>query len=162
MRDAVTEYAVKDSTILSIWCYELFDKEGMSLGYQTEAYCTKYKIPIYHDAQRWRDEKKAERHPSSARFHAILKELGELHDKKQQDYGRETDPFANVRASQDWGMPGWVGCMMRANDKMKRLQTYSLKGTLANESVRDSFLDLAVYAVIGLCLHEEEQAVKKK
>lgn len=95
-------------------------------------------------------------HPSSVKFHAILKELGDLHDKKQKDYGTHTDPFANVRASVDWGMPGWVGCMVRANDKMKRLQTYAQTGNLANEGVRDSFLDLAVYAVIGLCLFEEK------
>src|SRR5207245_10917894 len=45
------------------------------------------------------------RHPNSARFHQILKELGELHDKKQADYGRGDDPFANVRASTEWGVP---------------------------------------------------------
>ena len=46
-------------------------------------------------------------HPSSARFHEILAELGERHDRKQADYGRSHDPFANVRASEEWGMPGW-------------------------------------------------------
>lgn len=39
------------------------------------------------------------RHPNSARFHEILEELGALHDKKQMDYGRADDPFANINAS---------------------------------------------------------------
>ena len=47
-----------------------------------------------------------------ARFHALLAEIAELHDKKQQDYGRTADPFANVRATEEWGMPGWVGAMI--------------------------------------------------
>lgn len=97
-----------------------------------------------------------ERHPLSARFHELLTEAGELHDQKQLDYGADADPFANVRATKDWGMPSWVGAMVRATDKVKRLQTFARKGQLANESVVDAFMDLAVYALIGRCLYEEE------
>lgn len=93
--------------------------------------------------------------PGSARFHTILRELRELHDKKQQDYGTDTDPFANVRGSEDWGVEPWVGALIRATDKIRRLQKFALKGKLANEAVEDSFRDLAVYAVIGLVLYEE-------
>lgn len=85
----------------------------------------------------------------------MLREMGELHDRKQADYGREHDPFANVRASLDFGVPGWIGCMVRANDKMRRIQTFAQRGSLANESVEDSLLDLAVYSVIGLVLYRE-------
>jgi len=97
------------------------------------------------------------RHPMSTRFHELLAEAGKMHDLKQQDYGTDTDPFANVRASQDWGIPGWVGCMVRATDKVKRLQKFAQKGELRNESVKDSFMDLAVYALIGYVLYEEEE-----
>lgn len=91
------------------------------------------------------------------RFHALLKEIGDLHDKKQKDYGVETDPFANVRGSSNWGVKPWVGAVVRANDKIKRLQKYAQDGQLANESARDSFMDLAVYALIALVLHDEDQ-----
>ena len=91
------------------------------------------------------------------RFHAWLKKLGELHDKKQLDYGRSHDPFANVRGAEDFGVPGWVGALIRANDKMRRLQKAAQGGTLANEGVVDSLMDLAVYAIIALILFEEEQ-----
>ncbi len=93
----------------------------------------------------------------SQRFHDILQELGELHDKKQQDYGTDADPFANVRGSLDWGITPWIGALLRATDKMRRLQKFAQVGELANEAVEDSFRDLAVYAVIGLVLFEEER-----
>ena len=89
------------------------------------------------------------------RFHALLKQIGALHDKKQADYGSDTDPFANVRASADWGVPGWVGALIRLNDKVKRLQAFARKGSLANESAIDSMKDIAVYALIALILYGE-------
>lgn len=95
------------------------------------------------------------RHLGSARFHEILRELGELHDKKQQDYGTEDAPFANVQGSREWGVEPWVGAMIRATDKLRRLQKFARCGELANEAVEDSFRDLAVYAVIALVLYEE-------
>jgi hypothetical protein len=96
-------------------------------------------------------------HPLSARFHAILRELGRLHNQKQADYGTDSDPFANVRASERFGIPSWVGAVIRANDKMARLQTFVRRRQLRNESVEDSLRDLAVYAVIALVLYEEHQ-----
>ena len=102
------------------------------------------------------------RHPLSERFHAVLEEMGSLHDRKQSDYGRDNDPFANVRATEEWGQPGWVGALIRGTDKLRRLQKVARGGTLANEGARDSFLDLAVYAVIGLVLWEEEQEQKRQ
>lgn len=101
------------------------------------------------------------RHPKSARFHAILAELGELHDKKQADYGRGDDPFANINASMEWGIPPHVGALLRMNDKVRRLQAWVQNGKLENEGAEDSMRDIAVYAIIALVLHEEEQAVRK-
>lgn len=98
-------------------------------------------------------------HPAAARFHVILRELGDLHDQKQKDYGREKDPFANVRAGEDFGIRPWVTALSRANDKMRRIQKYARSGGLANEGVEDSLRDLAVYAIIGLVLWEEETRV---
>lgn len=98
----------------------------------------------------------------SERFYKILSELALLHAKKQADYGKPNDPFSNVRASEGFGVPGWVGCMMRANDKMVRIQKAAQGGKLANEALEDSLRDLAVYAVIGLCLFEEEQDAQRE
>jgi hypothetical protein len=95
------------------------------------------------------------RHPSSQRLHDLLVEIGELHDRKQADYGRDNDPFANVRSSLEWNVPPWIGAMVRATDKVRRLQALAIGKTLKNEPALDSFKDLAVYALIGHVLYEE-------
>lgn len=89
------------------------------------------------------------------RFHAMLKLIGDLHDKKQQDYGSKHDPFANVRASEEFGVAPWVGALVRLNDKVTRLKQFARRGTLANESAKDSMLDISVYALIAYILYEE-------
>lgn len=97
-----------------------------------------------------------QRHPNSARFHELLRIAGDTHDRKQTDYGKGDDPFANVRASEEWGVDGWVGAMVRLTDKVRRLQSLRGKGYLANESALDSFLDIAVYALIAYVLYEQQ------
>lgn len=97
-----------------------------------------------------------ERHPSSERFHELLKLAGETHDRKSADYGSATDPFANVRASQEFGVEPWKGAMIRLNDKVTRLKSLANNGNLTNESAQDSFMDIAVYALIAHVLYEEK------
>jgi hypothetical protein len=94
---------------------------------------------------------------STSTFDNLLDEIRELSAKKRKDYGTDYDPFANVRASSDWGIPAWIGAMVRATDKVRRLQQYAKKGSLENEGARDSFLDLAVYALIACLLWQEDQ-----
>lgn len=93
-------------------------------------------------------------------FTQVLDEIRATHDKKQADYGTEDDQFANIRASELFGFPAWVGAVMRAQDKIHRIQTFSRKGKLANETVEDSLLDSAVYAVIALAMYREENVVE--
>lgn len=88
-------------------------------------------------------------------FADVLVELQAMHDRKNADYGRPGDPLANIRASEDFGIPAWIGALVRGNDKMRRLQKAAQGGALVNESVEDSLLDLAVYAIIALILHRE-------
>lgn len=99
------------------------------------------------------------RHPKSQRFHDILHELGELHDLKSRDYGTQEDPFANIVASQEWGITPTLGALLRLNDKVNRLKTWQRTGSLANESAHDSLRDIAVYAIIALVLDETAEAV---
>jgi hypothetical protein len=93
-------------------------------------------------------------------FMQIVDEIVAMHDKKQKDYGTNADPLANVRASADFGIEPWIGVLIRMNDKMKRLQKAARGGQLANESVEDSILDIAVYAIIDLVLYRETQQPK--
>ena len=98
------------------------------------------------------------RHPASERFHDILGEWGDLHDRKQADYGSGDDPFANLRQSKLFGVEPWRAALIRLCDKISRLQTYAQTGTLANEGVVDSFDDIGVYAAICRVLWEDEHA----
>ena len=100
--------------------------------------------------------------PGDPRLHALLTEIGVLHDQKQEDYGTEGDPFANVRASEQWGIPAWVGAMIRLNDKIQRLKTLAQRGHLANEDPHDSFKDIAVYALIADILYTEWEDLQRK
>jgi hypothetical protein len=98
------------------------------------------------------------RRSGSPAFHALLREIGALHDRKQADYGRAGQPFANITASAEWNIAPWIAAMVRANDKVRRLQALARGQRLRNESARDSFLDLAVYALIALLLWEDNDA----
>lgn len=94
-------------------------------------------------------------------FDQIIAEMREMHIKKRTDYGRIDDPYANVRASEAFGIPGWVGALTRQQDKTRRLQKFVTEGNLANESVEDSLLDSIVYGVIALALWRELNATQE-
>ena len=94
--------------------------------------------------------------PGDPRFKDVLWTVAQLHARKQADYGSDGDPFANVRASGDFGVAPWIGALVRLNDKVTRLKNFASKHTLANESAEDSMLDIAVYAMIALILYREE------
>jgi len=89
-------------------------------------------------------------------FDSVLTELKAMHDRKGKDYGSGEDDMANLLESKKYGIPPWVGAMLRGNDKVARIQTFVKKGQLMNESVEDSLIDLAVYAILALCLFRED------
>ncbi len=90
-----------------------------------------------------------------SRFQDVLKEMGAMYDRKTRDYGTESDPLANLRASNEWGIAPWLGALVRLNDKIVRLKSYAKTGKLANEGVEDSILDVACYSVLALILFRE-------
>lgn len=90
-------------------------------------------------------------------FHRILDEMRALHIKKAADYGAGSDVLANCRASAEFGIPAWLGVAIRMNDKMTRIKSLACNGSLQNESVEDSFLDVACYAIIALILYREQK-----
>jgi hypothetical protein len=86
----------------------------------------------------------------------LLEELLALSDLKQMDYGSDEDPFANVRAVEEIGIEPWIGVVARMGDKWKRIQRFTRKRKLHNESFEDALKDMAVYSVICLKLYREE------
>jgi hypothetical protein len=92
------------------------------------------------------------------RYLQILEDMRELHVRKAADYGDQddNDPLANIRRGAKLvRIPAWQGAMLRANDKVVRIEQYIKKGTLANEGVEDSLMDLAAYALLALVLFRE-------
>lgn len=88
-------------------------------------------------------------------FRDTIDELDRLQEAKGSDYGSEDDPLYNLRASEMFGTPAWLGSIIRANDKINRIATFARRGALVNESVEDSLRDLAVYAIHALRLYRE-------
>lgn len=75
---------------------------------------------------------------------------------KNADYtGAADDPFRNFRRH------GAMGFLVRMNDKLARLESFVEKGTYAvkDESVLDTCLDLANYAVLLAAYLKEEKDV---
>lgn len=100
-----------------------------------------------------------ERHPSTTAFLALLDEVAEMHRTKSHDYGSANDPLANIRNGAEFvGIEPWRAAMVRLSDKVTRLASYNRTGRLNHESVEDSLLDLASYALLTLLLFREHAA----
>lgn len=113
------------------------------------------RLPVYFDI----DELQAAETPWRwADVEDVLLEMARLHHAKARGYGTHADPLHNIRATEEWGVPAWVGALIRGSDKVRRLQSYWQRGEWAFESARDNLLDLGVYAAIAAVLLEEERA----
>ncbi len=95
-----------------------------------------------------------ERH-GDPRFYALLEEIAALHSRKNHDYAPSEEPLANFRMAEKLGVPPWKGVLVRMSDKWSRIQQLSNGKSPKNESLRDSLIDLAVYALIDVLLIEE-------
>lgn len=89
------------------------------------------------------------------RFEKILEEMKELHYAKDHDYAGK-EPLSNFRESSDIGVPPWKGVFIRLSDKYKRSkQLIGGTASVKSESLVDSLMDLANYAIICRILYEE-------
>jgi hypothetical protein len=82
--------------------------------------------------------------------------MQKIHDAKGQDYEGNGRPYENLREGEDWGVQPWVMSMMRVGEKMRRVKSFAQKGTLQNESLTDSLMDIAILSLIAIVLMEEE------
>ena len=94
------------------------------------------------------------------RFLELLEELRDTHIKKSAGYSCVDNPdaFANFRLSVNFGVSPFLGCLIRMSDKFIRVGNLvkNPKNEQVGESVRDSLVDLASYALIAICLLEEK------
>lgn len=92
-------------------------------------------------------------------FYEILKQMEELHSRKNHDYAGTSDPLKNLRACERLKLKPFMGVMVRLQDKWSRLEEFVKSGKLMvkNESVIDTLMDNAVYSVLAIILYEEQQ-----
>ena len=101
----------------------------------------------------------------SKRFLSLLDEIRVLHENKNAGYsGNDLDPFKNFRQSELFGVSPFKGCLIRMSDKFSRVASLSKNPDLdlVDEKIEDTLLDLSVYALIAICLYEEEKRKGEK
>lgn len=96
-------------------------------------------------------------HKNEERFLQKLKDIAELRARKSHDYSAAQDPFNNLKMCEVAGIPAWQGVAIRIGDKLSRIMSFMKQGEckVKDEAIQDTFLDLAVYGIIGACLFEE-------
>ena len=91
----------------------------------------------------------------------LLDEMRELHLRKNAGYaGDSVDRWANFRMSEEFGVSALLGCLVRMSDKYIRI-TNLIKNPMnekVGESICDTLMDLAAYALIAICLYREQEA----
>jgi len=97
---------------------------------------------------------------ASQRYLQLLEDMKELHKKKNAGYaGDNPDAWANFRMCETFGVSAFRGCLVRLSDKYIRV-TNLVKNPLndqVGENVKDTLFDLAAYALIAICLLEEDE-----
>ena len=107
-----------------------FDKKLDDIGNEPKKY--EYEAPIVKDKNK-------------CCFKSICQEIVSLHEKKNKDYGNAAD--ASYR---EFGIVSYV---IRLNDKMNRLKSLTKPGVIQevkDESIEDTLMDLAAYAIMAL------------
>lgn len=94
------------------------------------------------------------------RFKAVLDQLWALHQRKGDDYGRDGDPYANIRQYERLGIDPWVQCVGDIMENLGRVESFIKNGSLKNDPLENSLLDIASYAIIAYILFNENEAAQ--
>lgn len=103
--------------------------------------------------------------PPSKRFMELLDVMKDIHIKKNAGYcGDSPDAFKNFRQAELFGISAFQGCLVRMSDKFMRVANLSknAEADQVGEAITDTLLDLANYAIIAICLYEEEEKIRKE
>ena len=93
-------------------------------------------------------------------FHALLAEIGALHEKKNHDYASDSDPYSNFTEAAETargfsGIDAVYATMIGI--KLARLRQLTGGKVPNNESIADTRRDLATYALIWAAHSEREE-----
>ncbi len=93
-----------------------------------------------------------------SQFEQILESMAAIHKAKNNDYSPEGQ-FGNFAESEKVGVPDWKGAFIRLQDKYTRCCNLigGREAQVLDEKLEDTLLDLSVYAVIVLCLLNQDK-----
>ena len=94
------------------------------------------------------------------KFQALLDELQQLHDGKNNDYATDDDPLSNLRGAARLGVNPVTGVVLRLTDKWARIEQLISGKVPKNESLRDSLMDNAAYSLLAVQLLDEQGDVR--
>jgi len=90
-------------------------------------------------------------------FDAAVLEIVRMNRKKRRDYAKDGEWDTNfVQTADHFGMDVWESAEFNLVQKVARLRSLRANGRMSepeNESVADTYLDAAVYAVIMYALY---------
>jgi len=91
-------------------------------------------------------------------FNELLVKMSKLHADKDHDYSNK-DHLANFYVSEEFGIPAFMGCLIRLSDKYSRIKSIIKKGEskVTSESLEDTLLDLATYSLLVIILLKETE-----
>jgi hypothetical protein len=97
----------------------------------------------------------------SPEYLALLDQMRDLHVNKSAGYAGadNPDPWSNFRQSERFGLAPEIGALVRMSDKWSRICALvrDPANDKINESVEDTAMDPAAYALIYICLRRERQ-----
>ena len=90
---------------------------------------------------------------NNPKFNALMSDMQEMHRKKNEDYASAENPYSNFEqageVAKGFTDPVDIAFAALIGVKLARLKELKGKGKVPNnESVRDTQLDLAVYAAL--------------
>lgn len=96
----------------------------------------------------------------SPEYLKLLADMRQLHINKNAGYAGvgNVDPWANFRMSEAFGVEPFLGVLTRMSDKYIRITNLvkDPSNEKVGESLDDTLMDLAAYALIAICLRREE------
>jgi hypothetical protein len=141
-----TDGALNQLNMLGVWETLKAEKEYVTLNTEPEPWVNQHISLNPHDP-----------------FEAALISIVETNRRKRRDYAEDGSPFSNFQeTSSRLGMDGFgarESALFNVLQKLARLTSLRKNGRMndtANETVDDTFLDLAVYAIITYAIHMQE------
>lgn len=103
-------------------------------------------------------------HIGNPRFLELVDQMIATHKAKAAGYSGQDNPdtWANFREAENWGTTPLKGCFVRMGDKYRRIQNLvrNPDNDRVGESIKVTLMDLANYAIIAVCLFEEQERMQ--